>query len=433
MIEDQFIHVKNTAEFQEQLKLGEISPDSIAFCEDTDYIYAKGHYYTCVNNDDLNTIDLSYVDIYGEKQSTQNTANCYVVRTAGYYRLPLVYGNGIKNGKINSAAYTNIDSTNTHLMNFVNVKGVQITSPYIYEDLNVDCSDLTAQFSIGDADIFTNLRIANGYLCFKVTNVPTGGANGILSVVMPDGTIAWSWHIWVFEEDLSTVTVTTDTGVEYDMLPVFLATTYDNGDPLKRKNWFYQWGRPTPQLGPKAYNSNTFATSYGQLERDTNHNLHGDRTYSDCIANPSTFFTESEIHTWFAYQFYYNLWDASCSSQGYSDNNSIKTIYDPSPVGFKVPSATLYTGLVKHTVKKTNNGLYLSPTESSEPSIFFPYSGQLNRQYGGISNIGSDGYVFSNSSSEQRSYNLEYSNSKIILNNDSPETMGASVCCIVDK
>ena len=433
MIEDQFIQVQNTTEFQELLKLGEISPDSIAFCEDTDYIYAKGHYYTCVNNDDLNTIDLSYVDIYGEKQSTQNTANCYVVCAPGYYRLPLVYGNGIKNGKINSAAYTNIDSTNRDLMDFVNVNGVQITSPYIYEDLNLDCSDLTAQFTIGDADIFTNLRITNGYLYFRVTSIPVGGANGILSVVMPNGTIAWSWHIWVFADDLSTVTVTTNTGVEYEMLPVFLATTYDNGDPLKRKNWFYQWGRATPTLGPAAYKSTTFATSYGQLKRGTDSNWDCDKEYRECISNPNNFFTESRIHTWFGGNDYYNLWDASCTSQGASDNNSVKTVYDPSPVGFKVPTATVYTGLVERTIKKQSTGLYFSPNESSEPNIFFPYSGNLYRSNGQLSQVGSNGYVFSSSPANNRSYNLEYSKDRVILNNDSPKTMGASVCCIVDK
>jgi len=33
------------------------------------------------------------------------TANCYLVHEAGAYKIPLVYGNAIKNGQDNRVAY----------------------------------------------------------------------------------------------------------------------------------------------------------------------------------------------------------------------------------------------------------------------------------------------------------------------------------------
>ena len=36
--------------------------------------------------------------------AVQNTANCYVISAPGYYSIPLVYGNAIKNGATNASA-----------------------------------------------------------------------------------------------------------------------------------------------------------------------------------------------------------------------------------------------------------------------------------------------------------------------------------------
>lgn len=49
--------------------------------------------------------DLSMFDIYGNSIS-QTTANCYVVSKPGIYKFPLVFGNALKNGSVNSLSYT---------------------------------------------------------------------------------------------------------------------------------------------------------------------------------------------------------------------------------------------------------------------------------------------------------------------------------------
>ena len=73
--------------------------------------------------------DLSMVDNAGNERQSQWTANCYMVHTAGKYRLPLVYGNAIKNGAANTSAYT---GTTNYLctQTFPNHEGNAINAPW---------------------------------------------------------------------------------------------------------------------------------------------------------------------------------------------------------------------------------------------------------------------------------------------------------------
>lgn len=57
-------------------------------------------------------IDLSLRDVHGNPIK-RSTANCYVIKEPGQYKFPLVYGNGIKNGKVNNAAFTNNGDANS--------------------------------------------------------------------------------------------------------------------------------------------------------------------------------------------------------------------------------------------------------------------------------------------------------------------------------
>ena len=372
--------------------------------------------------------DLSMIDIYGKALSSQSTANCYVVKEAGNYKLPLVYGNAIKNGSANTAAYTNL-GTSTYMMDFVNAYGNQITSPYIETDTGKTCAE--AQFSIGDADIFKDLSIFDGYLYFTVSDIPVTGANGVLSVKDSEGNIMWNWHIWVFPYDLTPVTITNSTSVDYNIMPVYLATTYDDGDETKRKNWHYQWGRSVPILGPGAYNSNTNATSYGALSFTITANSSG--AYQQGILNPATFWTTSSS-SWFGTTSYYNLWDANWSTTGCSDNTTVKTVYDPSPVGFKIPNGNTFTYFsTSNVVGSFANGWKFKKNSSDTAGIFFPASGFKSPSTGSQSGVGSLGYVWLSAAYSQRYvYQMYLSSSTVYPHNSTPQAAGRSVCCVAE-
>lgn len=342
-------------------------------------------------------IDLSMQDIFGASTS-RNTANCYVVKTAGEYCFPLVYGNAIKNGAANTAAYTKVKGEYSH--DFVNHLDNVIADPYIAN--NEGCVPHDAELSMCDTDlVFDNIGIAEGnggqYIRFSVTNVPTTGANGVISVLDANGVVMWSWHIWVWSDDLTPVEITNNTGMNYNILPVNLATKKSR-TAGKMYNWFYQWGRPTPMLPPADYSSATNATNYG-AKTFTVSPAKAD-TYGAGIQNPQMFYKGS--YNWFGEASYYNLWDANCVSTGNSDNNVIKTVYDPCPTGFKMPNGNTFTYFsLSNVVGSFNNGLYFKRNAEDTTGVFVPASGYRSSSSGSLSSVGSDGIVWFSSARGQ--------------------------------
>lgn len=373
--------------------------------------------------------DLSMYDIYG-KSISQTTANCYVVSEPGVYKFPLVFGNAIKDGLTNSAAYTN--NGGMYSMDFVDYNGAAITSPYIE---TVSGTASSVQISISDTfETLTNLSLISGASCryvkFEVSNIPTAGANAIVSVKDSTGAIMWSWHIWLWTDDLTPVTITNSTGVDYNILPVNLASTWDNSTKAHIKNWFYQFGRPTPLLGPAAYNSTANATSYGALSFAA---ASVALDIQQGILNPTTFYeySSSYNYNWFSTNSgkTYNLWDAACTSTGNSDNTVVKTVYDPCPIGFCMPNGNAFTYFsTSNVVGSFANGWKFKRNSSDTTGVFFPASGYRNFSSGSLYDVGSRGYVWlSSASSQNYAYYLYFYSDGVYPQNYDNRAHGRSV------
>lgn len=147
--------------------------------------------------------DLSTHDFKLQPQK-RNTANCYIVNRPGSYKLPLVYGNAIKNGETNEVAYNpGSDSrfptlyTEMHNMPvFINHLDQPITDPYISN--NAGCEPSSGVIVWQDVNnLVTNVRVEGDYLCFNIPAASIKGGNSIIAVTDASGTILWSWHIWV--------------------------------------------------------------------------------------------------------------------------------------------------------------------------------------------------------------------------------------------
>ena len=370
-----------------------------------------------VYNYTVDAVDLSMQDVYGNPIA-QSTANCYVVKEVGYYKIPLVFGNALKNGSTNSAAYTKNSGYNSH--DFVDFNGAVVTSPYIE---TVSGTAASAQLSIADTDgIWSDIRIVSGspcrYLLFKVDDIPMTGANGIISVKNGGGVIMWSWHIWVWPYDLTPVEITNATSVKYKIMPVNLATKLDTTDSINKttgwKNWFYQFGRPIPLLCPSAYNSASNHTSYGALSyarAEIASNIQqGIKNPIICYGYDSKYH-----HNWFQTNSdkTYNLWDATRRGAGNSDNDVVKTIYDPCPIGFKMPNGNVFTYFsTSNVVGSFTNGWKFKRYSGDTTGIFFPASGYRHNGY--ITGTGQLGLVwYSSHESDRYAYYLDYYSSTV--------------------
>lgn len=338
--------------------------------------------------------DLSRQNIYGQSIA-QTTANCYVVKEIGNYMFPIAYGAAIKNGNANPKAYTRVEGIDTGY--FVNYKDEFISTPYVEEDTGSKVSSIELRIC-DEPGLMDRLKIKNlngkSYAAFTLNKVPATGANAILSVLDDSGIVMWSWHIWVWPDDLSVETITNATGVEYKILPVNLGSKWDNESKDHIKNWYYQWGRPTPVLGPSAYNSSSTAANYGQKDFVIEDNPAS--SYGTALHYPETFFKNGKSpYQWAGSRFYYNLWDAQNTSTGNSDVQVVKTVYDPSPVGFCIPNGNVFTGFsISNVIGEFNSGWKFKRNSADDDGLFFPASGHRRGSNGQINTVALFGYIW---------------------------------------
>ena len=358
----------------------------------------------------LNDVDLAHRDIHGNTHSNgQTTANCYVIHNPGTYKFPTIYGNAMKNGADNKSAYTSTKSGSNILSPFLGAHG-PITKPQI-DNINNAC--LIWQDT---KDLISNISYtADGYVHFSVDKATIHNGNAIIAVRDASNTILWSWHIWVTEEDLTPVEITNKQGVNYNILPVNLGwcgmnakiypqrevkirikqqsgnKTVDlalnqrghfEGDRKNGNNPYFQWGRKDPML-PSNGLGNTdkecFTTDTQYAFQHTGLNTSDIKEY---IRNPHKFNIYDHMD-----EKYLNLWNVDNQRTDANDDKVIKSVYDPSPVGYSLPAANAFIGFTTTGGESINaselnvkgefdNGWYFyrKPNKQGE-TVFFPALG----------------------------------------------------------
>ena len=229
-------------------------------------------------------IDLSaYTDL-----SAEGTANCYLVKTLGNYKFKAVKGNS--------------DDT------VGNVKGVEVLWESFGTDVKPDVGDLV-----------TNVGYKNGYVYFSTPEIFVNG-NASIAVRNSKGVILWSWHIWCSQEGWNDHVYPNNAGTMMDRN--LGATSATPGD-IGAFGLLYQWGRKDPFLGACAMSGTTLAASTGSWTIVTN-----SQTIDYAEENPMTFIASDD-------------W---CTGSGARDSDytkrwmePAKTMYDPCPVGYRVP------------------------------------------------------------------------------------------------
>ena len=316
----------------------------------------------------------------------RSTANCYVISAPGHYRIPLVYGNAIENGATNSNAYISHAAAGNSMVlyNFQDHAGHAIDDPWIEKTHGGANSGVNgAEVVWADAANLVHLSSTpishdasgNAFLDFEVKQSDIQSGNAVVAV-KKNGITVWSWHLWFAPKDaLDKIPVTNHQGVVYNFTKETLGwkptqwsgSTYSSARTVKVKveqtianngtkqdavinitqnpgskkqgtTTHYQWGRkdafPGVDASKLAANSH-FTQNAGDNMSIMNGIQHPDNFYmygSSWYSTPPTGYS------------YYNLWSADNTTTGYNDNSVVKTVYDPSPVGFKMPASNAFTG-----------------------------------------------------------------------------------------
>lgn len=291
------------------------------------------------------------------------TANCYVVSAAGTYQLPLVYGNALKNGSNNSAAYQGFKDYQNHAISSPHITGannaVLVWSDgfFMFKDIHLDAGKQNLVFTI-DSNYMQQ-------------------ANAVLAVRDASNRIMWSWHIWVTERPVYTERHTLQdlfvSSNTYELMQCNLGwvdgkMVYYNqrdltfrftqvgsgktadlnvtqeGETFDYKDvgsTYYQWGRKDPLVALKNWKSYRYEDYRLHETGDPDYVYQyktGPTTIGNAIQHPNVFYTRGTTggadwnneHTT-------TLWNADANGGTLKSTTSVKTIYDPSPRGFKVP------------------------------------------------------------------------------------------------
>ena len=380
--------------------------------------------------------DLSLHTVAGADCS-MTTANCYLVHAAGTYKLPLVYGNAIKNGSTNSGAYNPSGSnSDTFLTPFLNHNGTGIIDPWLKNNsATPDGASLIWQDVNG---MISAVGISGDYLTFTVDKSKIAEGNAVIAATQ-SGTVVWSWHIWVTPETLSTLTSIAGNSITYKVAPVnlgwvssgtcsltgyagrscdvkisqvggneetFTITQSSSQTFTASKQGFhtyYQWGRKDPEISLQAYNSTANHVAYNISGSNVSLTYKGFTstgtsadygTIANGIKYPLYHYynnisgstgREGPFQTW-----QYNLWDANNTTTGQIQTKTIKTIYDPCPAGFCIPTSDLSYKMIESgssgSWDNTNKGRLWT---RDSPNVFFPASGSRYPYSITVGNVGS--------------------------------------------
>ena len=377
----------------------------------------------------------------------ENTANSYLISAPGHYRIPLVYGNAIKNGSDNQSAYKTSNTGIYILSTFKDHLNHDITNPWIEKSNAANAGIDGAKIVWADEkDLVTSPSIAhdasnNAYLDFEVKATDIKSGNAVVAVTK-NGTVVWSWHLWFAPKSaLTPIPVTNHQNVVYNFTTETLGwkptkwegSTYNKARTVKVKveqtianggaklftvinitqnpggkkegiATLYQFGRKDAFPGVEA--SKLAANSHFTENAGDNMSI------MNGIQHPDNFYTDGS--SWYGtpptgYS-YYNLWSADNTTTGFNDNSVVKTVYDPCPVGFKMPASNAFTGFTANgknhgtmnvdgtddwQTYQNNFGHNFWTNSSKTASIYFPASGYRDNGYGWLRNVGNSGYYCS--------------------------------------
>ncbi|MBE6211980.1 MAG: hypothetical protein E7129_02435 [Rikenellaceae bacterium] len=245
--------------------------------------------------------------------------------------------------------------------------------------------------------LISDIELKYGYVRFKLPDSSARG-NAVIAVYDNEGEVLWSWHIWITDrpaEQSFSIGEHEITILDRN-LGATAATCTGTNDALATYGLYYQWGRKDPSMGPPSYNYspiNLNTAPYYDFSSDEKTAAEvtqfAEPTLRDGVENPMYLILPtgqplSYIFNW-THQRYDFLWGYDIAT-----GMTTKTIYDPCPYGYRVPSSEL--GAL-FSMGSGTAGTYGYTRIINGQHFFFPYAGFKGVDVGLNSLISSWKYV----------------------------------------
>ena len=189
-------------------------------------------------------------------------------------------------------------------------------------------------------------------------------------------------------------------GLNFTQTETVLDSDYDikNGN-----NPYFQWGRKDPMLPGNGLGDTDKTCFTKEDQYKFKYGSEGLNTtdIKEYIRNPHKFNTKWEMDG-----VYYNLWSTDNARTDANDDVVIKSVYDPSPVGYSLPASNAFTGFTttggktaiasEFNVKGNfNKGwhFYCKPGKQGS-TFFFPAFGFRRYDTGSLNDVSSNGFYW---------------------------------------
>lgn len=287
--------------------------------------------------------------------SETHTANSYIVSAPNSYCFnATVRGNG----------YTGIAGIPGADEGVYQV-GDAVSAEIVWTDLVGESDNLDQYFTLSP-------KVVGGRVFFSVKpdseslNKLKEG-NVVIGVKDAAGNMLWTWHIWITDRPAEQGYKNGFAVQDRDLGATAYAPTGDNGTI---EGFYYQWGRPTPlPLGKTVYKP-VYDKDSGAWKSNELINV---TTSSETVAvikrvaQPTTYFTMPATAS--DALLTKSLWGWRNETDEYS-----KTVYDPCPPGYRVPSIRLWRDLVINSEASADGAVSFN-INVSNLKVYYPMNG----------------------------------------------------------
>jgi hypothetical protein len=188
--------------------------------------------------------------------------------------------------------------------------------------------------------------------------------NALIAAKDAAGTILWSWHIWIPATQLTTSTYGGIVGLPMmdRNLGALVAANANEAPDGRSIGFLYQWGRKDPFPGTASVSGSAPFVTNGTISLASDKQNY---TVAETIQNPTVYVVTGGDNnkTWMtAEEMGNDFWGVA------------KTVYDPCPPGYVVPTrdkenGTLWTNTANFVVDETNKLVKVSATTTGAPML----------------------------------------------------------------
>ena len=251
--------------------------------------------------------------------SVGGTANCYIVYPVkGIYAFDLVKGNTLES--VGEVASVDV----------------------LWETYNNN-----SVVAVGS--VVSSATLEDGKAKFEIPEGAVSG-NALIAAKDADGTILWSWHIWVADYDPVQTQQTYATGAI--MMDRNLGATSVKPGTVESYGFFYQWGRKDPFVVPEYMTTAPVDAIVYEYYKSSND------TIENATQHPTTVYDDAD---WGGVD---DLWSST----------NVKTIYDPCPAGWKVSDKNAWGDSINRADNSQYGYFQIAP-EYATPTAYIPLPG----------------------------------------------------------